>query len=500
MKSSKAIIGIMIASLVAFVGIILFVIPQKNVTYKVIFDTDGGSIVESQKVKKNEIVKKPNDPSKEGYIFKEWTYEGKTYDFTQLVKSDLTLKANWIKLDDKVETFIVKFNSTGGTTISNQAIQKGNKVVKPSNPTKKGYTFVNWTYNGKVYDFNTKVEKNIELVANWKKIEEVSNNNIKSNNNKISNNTQSNSNKPNSNVQSNTNKPSNTASNTNVVKNYKVTFDSKGGSAVAPKTVEGGKTVSRPSNPTRNEYDFVEWQLNGKTFNFNTPINGNITLTAVWKSKIWDIDKATRSIVKYKGNATNLTIPSVIDGVSIVKINSNAFESNTLESVTIPASITTVEASAFLKSKNKNLTEVYMKDSLWKKGNWKSVFGTDNSEYITSDSGIFIKAIYKYDGCKRTVNSGACVVNNFVDVINSDGVYTLFLLTTDCAKANGVTFNWPVTTYPLYYVSSDTYTVSNLAYKNFKGWIEKAGDTPKKDLVIPKGSKGDKTYTAVCKD
>lgn len=62
-----------------------------------------------------------------------------------------------------------------------------------------------------------------------------------------------------------------------------VTFDSTGGSPIDAVQVEDGLPVAEPTVPTKDGYDFVEWQLNGSTYDFNSPVTGNITLSAVWK-------------------------------------------------------------------------------------------------------------------------------------------------------------------------------------------------------------------------
>lgn len=493
-KNKLLIIGSVLATVV-FVGVIILINNKKTITYNISFDTDGGSLVEAQIVKKNEQVKKPSDPEKEGFTFIEWTYQGKTYDFSQAVISDLELSAKWLKIDETIETFVVRFDSDGGTTISNQVIEKDKKVEKPSDPVKEGYTFKGWLLNDELYDFEKNVDGNIELKALWEKIEEEkktnNNNNTNGNNNNTNNNTNTNNNNTNSNTNTNNN-----ANTTPTVKKYTVTFNSNGGTDVGSQTIESGKTASRPSNPSRGGYDFIEWQLNGNTFNFNSPINSNITLTAVWKNQIWDIDSSTRSIVKYKGNDSNVVIPSVIDGVSIVKINSNAFSSSTLKSVTIPASISQVEQSAFLKSNNPNLTQVYMKDSLWKNNNWKSIFGTFGVTYTKGDSGTLIQAVHYYDGCNIDVYDGYCPASQYVRVTNSDGIYPVWEDNISCLRAHGWTGIISIT--PAYYVSSDSYTVKSLHYSDFKGWIGSNGNTPQKTVVIPAGSSGEKRFTAIC--
>ncbi len=65
--------------------------------YQVIFNSNGGSIVESQTVKENDLVTKPDDPERDGYTFGEWQLNDKKYDFKTKVTSDITLKATWNK-------------------------------------------------------------------------------------------------------------------------------------------------------------------------------------------------------------------------------------------------------------------------------------------------------------------------------------------------------------------------------------------------------------------
>ena len=63
---------------------------------------------------------------------------------------------------------------------------------------------------------------------------------------------------------------------------FTVTFDSANGTAVSAQTVHDGNTAVRPADPTRSGYTFRYWTLNGTEYNFNAPVTGNITLTAVW--------------------------------------------------------------------------------------------------------------------------------------------------------------------------------------------------------------------------
>ena len=66
---------------------------------------------------------------------------------------------------------------------------------------------------------------------------------------------------------------------------YTVTFDSNGGSAVTAQSIEAGQKATKPADPTKDGYDFKGWTLNGSAYDFNTAVNGNITLVATWEQK-----------------------------------------------------------------------------------------------------------------------------------------------------------------------------------------------------------------------
>lgn len=69
---------------------------------------------------------------------------------------------------------------------------------------------------------------------------------------------------------------------------YTVSFDPNGGSYVSSIfDVKHGAKVAAPAEPTRAGYTFAGW-LNGETaFDFiNTPVTGNLTLTAKWEPKL----------------------------------------------------------------------------------------------------------------------------------------------------------------------------------------------------------------------
>ena len=77
--------------------------------------------------------------------------------------------------------------------------------------------------------------------------------------------------------------------------NYDVTFKNADGSVFTTKTVANGAAVTAPeTNPIKTGFIFGEWQLNGATYNFSTPVTQDITLTPTWT-----FDAKNYSIVKF---------------------------------------------------------------------------------------------------------------------------------------------------------------------------------------------------------
>ena len=70
---------------------------------------------------------------------------------------------------------------------------------------------------------------------------------------------------------------------TEAAQTYTVTFKVDT-TTVATKTVEDGKTVTAPADPTQSGYTFLGWYNGSTKFNFATPITGNITLTAKFEA------------------------------------------------------------------------------------------------------------------------------------------------------------------------------------------------------------------------
>ena len=69
---------------------------------------------------------------------------------------------------------------------------------------------------------------------------------------------------------------------------YTVTFNSDGGTMVAPQTVNAGACASKPAEPMKDGYTFIGWYENGSdtAYDFETPVMKNLTLTAKWEMQV----------------------------------------------------------------------------------------------------------------------------------------------------------------------------------------------------------------------
>ena len=247
--------------------------PQPN-TYTVRFDTGEGSKVDPQTIIEGKTVIRPADPSMDGYDFQGWLLDGKDYDWQTPVTADITLTASWKKHEEpKPITHTVNFDTDGGNTVAQQTVNDGETAAVPDTPTKNGYTFSGWTLNGESYDFNTPVTTDITLKATW--------------------------------VENQKPQP----------KRHTVTFDTTGGSEIGQQTVDEGEKAIQPANPTREGYDFQGWLLDGQAYDWNTPITGDITLTASWTEKA----PTLFTVAFNTGGASNIPSQKVKEGDKVTR-------------------------------------------------------------------------------------------------------------------------------------------------------------------------------------
>ncbi len=228
--------------------------PKETVVlekYKVNFETEGGTAVAAIEIEEGKIPERPQDPTREGYIFVGWMLGDELYDFTTPISGDATLKAVWKEIDPDKKYYTVTIDIGDGVSTS-QPVEEGEIPIAPTTPTRDGYKFMGWELNGEPYDFTTPVEGDVTITAKWEQEEE---------------------------------KPEEPDPNED--KEYTVKFNLNGGSGSYPdQVVKHGQRATNPGNPTRTGYNFTGWSPN-----INTAITKDTTFTAQWAEKPVDIPK-----------------------------------------------------------------------------------------------------------------------------------------------------------------------------------------------------------------
>lgn len=117
-------------------------------------------------VKEGEKLTIPDSaPSRGGYRFAGLTSDEQRktdYDAGTAVTADMTLYAKWVK------TWTVTFDTAGGSAVNSQTVDDGGVAVAPDpSPTRDDCRFTGWQYDGKSYDFGSKVTGDITLTAQW---------------------------------------------------------------------------------------------------------------------------------------------------------------------------------------------------------------------------------------------------------------------------------------------------------------------------------------------
>ena len=201
--------------------------PAENMTitakwkvnqYTITFDTAGGSTVASITQDYGTAITAPADPTKEGYTFIGWD---KAIPST-MPAENVTITAKW-----KVNQYTITFDTNGGSEITPITQDYGTAITAPANPTREGYTFIGWD---KAIP-TTMPAENMIITAKWK------------------------------------------------VNQYTITFDSNGGSEIAPITQDYGTAIAAPADPTREGYTFIGWD---KAIPTTMPAE-NMIITAKWR-------------------------------------------------------------------------------------------------------------------------------------------------------------------------------------------------------------------------
>ena len=116
----------------------------EDTAHTVTLEANGGTVDSSEiTVEFGEAAGELPVPERTGYTFDGWySDEGLTAEFSAqaAIKADTKAYAKWT-----VNQYTITFDADGGTAVDSITQDYGTAVIKPSNPSKAGYTFWGWT-------------------------------------------------------------------------------------------------------------------------------------------------------------------------------------------------------------------------------------------------------------------------------------------------------------------------------------------------------------------
>ena len=226
--------------------------------YTITFDTAGGSEIAPITQDYGTQITTPEAPTREGYTFIGWDREIPT----TMPAENMTVTAQW-----EIIQYTITFDTTGGSEIAPITQDYGTAITAPADPTREGYTFIGWD---RVIP-TTMPAENMTVTAQWE------------------------------------------------INQYTITFDTAGGSEIAPITQDYGTAITAPADPTRDGYTFIGWDKEIPT----TMPAENMTVTAQWK----DTEKPTGEIIigtnKWQDFVNNLTFGLFFKDTQEVTINAS---------------------------------------------------------------------------------------------------------------------------------------------------------------------------------
>ena len=220
--------------------------------YTITFDTNGGSEIAPITQDYGTAITAPADPTREGYTFIGWD---KAIPAT-MPAENVTVTAQW-----EINRYTVTFDTAGGSEIAPITQDYGTAIAAPADPTREGYTFIGWD---REIPANMPAE-NVTLTAQWE------------------------------------------------INRYTVTFDTNGGSEIAPITQDYGTAITAPADPTREGYTFIGWD---KAIPATMPAE-NVTVTAQWQLVARMPDRELVIYYKSVGRLNTITEdPSLVEYTS----------------------------------------------------------------------------------------------------------------------------------------------------------------------------------------
>lgn len=370
-------------------------------SYKIKYDTDGGSIEKDEQDCVYDVDVTLGTPAKTGYSFLYWSYEGKKYsaseitsNITPVANGTAVLKAIW-----KPNTYTIKYDLAGGSATSTLTECAYGASVVLETPTRQGYTFSHWQWGTQEFSAGQTVSSLtsenggiINLVAVW-----TANGNI-------------------------------------------ISFNSNLGtgemSDITIKTAESG---TLPLNTfTRAGYTFIGWSTSangeaiytdGATYQMGS--EPRTTLYAVWQANLNTLviyanngTEQTKELKLYTGQVINLPLNDftyagyTFEGWATEGSGGVAYEDGA--SFIMPAAATTYIGAIWKANQNTLVLDA------------NNGTGSTTKQYISTNSAMpinactFTKQGYKFVGWSSTRNGGVEYLDGSNYLMGTGAEYTLY--------------------------------------------------------------------------
>ena len=165
MKKKLAIVSLIVLSVFS-----LFIAgcSKKTEKYTVTFDSDGGTEIASVQVEKGKKITKPEDPSKEHYVFDGWYLEDTEWVFeSDTVTKNTALTAKWTP-----EVYSVTLKNYDGTVLATENVSYGSIPQYSATPEKPSdaqytYAFSKWVDEAGNDASLSNIDKNVTLTATF---------------------------------------------------------------------------------------------------------------------------------------------------------------------------------------------------------------------------------------------------------------------------------------------------------------------------------------------
>ena len=155
----------------------------ERTVYTVEFETSGGSEIAPLQSDENGLVAAPANPTRDQYDFVGWYTDATLtteYDFTKELTGNVTVYAKWSFVGnyhpnhtDQMGSFKVEFVTNSNDEIPAIMTNSLEMIAEPVAPTKELFEFVGWFTDSALtvaFDFDTVLTENITLYAKWDRI------------------------------------------------------------------------------------------------------------------------------------------------------------------------------------------------------------------------------------------------------------------------------------------------------------------------------------------